>query len=240
MNDFEDNGRVLEGTLVLLLACNEAACIAETIKELRSKLHDVEVLVVDDGSSDATSARALEAGAWVVRHPINLGVAAGESTGLKYALRGRHSYVIRMDGDGQHDPASVPAIIAELERGADLVIGGRYSGVSSYQSHGLRRLGGVFLSALIRALSGLTVRDPTSGFRGFSRRAVEYFADTHPHDYPEPESVVMAVRRGLIVAEVPARMRPRATGRSSITAWKSVFYMFKVSFALVLERARPR
>lgn len=227
-------------TLIVLLAMNEAECIGETVGELRRLLPAVDVLVVDDGSRDETAAIARSAGAAVASHPINLGVAVGESTGLRYALRHHYARAIRMDGDGQHDPASVAELMRALDQGTDVVIGSRFAGTVSYESKGLRRLGSRFLSLLLRLLSGRRISDPTSGFRGFGARAIAYFADTHPHDYPEPESVLMAVKQGLSVAEVPVRMRPRLTGTSSLTPWKSMFYMVKVSFALLLETARSK
>lgn len=224
--------------LIVLLAHNEEACIASTVRELHQRLPDVDVLVVDDGSRDRTAAVARDAGACVVSHPFNLGVAAGESTGLLHALRHGYTRVIRMDGDGQHDPESIPALLAELERGTELVIGSRFAGITSFRSTWLRRFGSGFLSRLLSVLCKQRITDPTSGFRGFGGRAIAYFSRVHPHDYPEPESLLMASRKGFSIQEVAARMRPRRTGVSSLTPWKSAYFMVKVSFALLLERAR--
>ena len=225
-------------TLIVLLAHNEEACIADTVAELYRELPGVDVLVVNDGSKDQTALQARSAGALVVSHPFNLGVAAGEATGLLFALRHGYSRVIRMDGDGQHDPHSVPELLRALEAGAELVVGSRFAGVTSFRSTWLRRFGNRFLSRLLSTLSHQRITDPTSGFRGFGPKAIRFFAATHPHDYPEPESVLMAARQGFSITEVPVRMRPRQTGVSSLTPFKAAFYMIKVSFALLMERVR--
>ncbi|MCP3138238.1 glycosyltransferase family 2 protein [Pyxidicoccus xibeiensis] len=225
--------------LIVLLAYNEEECIGSTVAELREALPGMDVLVVDDGSADQTAARAREAGAHVLTHPFNLGVAAGEATGLLYASRQGYQRVLRMDGDGQHDPASVPMLLEALDAGKELVIGSRFAGVTTFRSTWLRRFGNQFLSRLLSTLTQQRITDPTSGFRGFGPRAIAFFGRTHPHDYPEPESVLMASRQGFPITEVPARMRPRRTGTSSLTPWKSAFYMAKVSFALLMERVRP-
>jgi glycosyltransferase involved in cell wall biosynthesis len=226
------------GTLIILLAYNEEACIADVVTELRREVPGVDVAVVDDGSRDRTSERAREAGAHVLRHPINLGVAAAEATGLLYALRHGYSRALRMDGDGQHDPHSVPALLEALEKGAELVVGSRFAGVSSFRSTWLRRLGSGLISGLLSSLCRQRITDPTSGFRGFGPRAMRYFSTHFPHDYPEPESVLMASRQRLPIAEVPVKMRARRAGESTLTAWRSTFYMAKVSFALFMERFR--
>ncbi|WP_163998290.1 glycosyltransferase family 2 protein [Pyxidicoccus caerfyrddinensis] len=224
--------------LVVLLAYNEEACIAETISEVRRVVPGVDVLVVDDGSADATAVMARRAGAVVVSHPFNLGVAAGEATGLLFAERHGYAALVRIDGDGQHDPAFIAPLLARVDDGADLVIGSRFAGLQSFRSTGLRRFGNQFLARLLTTLCKRPVTDPTSGFRGFSARAIAFFGETHPHDYPEPESILMAARQGFRIDEVPVQMRPRRTGTSSLTPWRSAFYMIKVSFALLLERVR--
>lgn len=224
--------------LIILLAYNEEACIAATVAELRAALPDIDVLVVNDGSADRTEEEARRAGAYVVTHPFNLGVAAGEASGLLFAARRGYRRVVRMDGDGQHDPQFVPALLQALDAGAELVIGSRFAGLDSFRSTLLRRMGNRFLASLLSALCRQKMTDPTSGFRAFGPRAIRYFATTHPHDYPEPESALMAARQGFPIVEVPVRMRPRRTGVSSLTPWKSMFYMAKVSFALLMERVR--
>ncbi len=226
--------------LVAVLAYNEAPSIAHTIRELTGTARNVDVLVVDDGSTDGTAALAREAGAAVLRHPVNLGVSTGEASALAYALRHGFRMMVRVDGDGQHDPACVKSLMDAIEGGADLVIGSRFAGTASYTSTGLRRLGIGFLSRLLSSLIRMRVTDPTSGFRGFSRGAMRLFSRTYPHEYPEPESVLMASRSGLVIREVPVRMRPRFAGRSSLSGWGAAFYVLKVCTALSLEFLRSR
>ncbi len=230
---------LFDNAVAIVLAYNEAACIAEFVQELRRSCPALAVVVVDDGSADDTAAVARRGGATVLRHPYNLGVAAAESTGLLYAVRKGYTRVVRLDGDGQHDPAYVADLLDAVARGADVAVGSRYLGIKSFASTALRRAGSQYLSWLLSALCGMRITDPTSGFRAFSRAAARGFAESPPHDYPEPESALWACRRGLRVVEVPVAMRPRSTGTSSITPVRSLYYMVKVSLALTLERLRP-
>src|SRR6185295_12114658 len=174
------------------------------------------------------------------RHPINLGVSAAESTGLAFARRRGYGAVVRMDGDGQHDPAFAGALLEAVRGGADLAVGTRFGDLRSFESTALRRAGNAFLSKVVSVLCRQKVTDPTSGFRAFSARAAAYFAGIHPHDYPEPESLLMAHRQGFRIREVPVRMRPRTSGRSSLTPGRSAYYMVKTSLALTLELLRAR
>jgi glycosyltransferase involved in cell wall biosynthesis len=224
----------------VLLALDEEACIAHTVREVKVALPDADVLVVDDGSSDDTAREALTAGAMVARHPINLGVSAAEATGLSYAHREGYSAVVRMDGDGQHDPVFASALLSAVRDGADLAVGTRFAELRSFESTALRRAGNAFLSSVVSALCGQKVTDPTSGFRAFSARGAAFFAGVHPHDYPEPESLLMAHRQGFRIREVPVRMRARTTGKSSLTPGRSAYYMVKTSLALTLELLRAR
>jgi len=226
--------------LAVLLAFDEAECIGRTVREAKAALPDADVLVVDDGSADGTAQEALAAGALVARHPINLGVSAAESTGLAYAVRHGYGAVVRMDGDGQHDPAFAGALLDAVREGTDLVVGTRFGEVKSFESTPLRRAGNSLLSAMVSALCRQKVTDPTSGFRAFSPRGAAFFAGVHPHDYPEPESLLMAHRQGFRIREVPVRMRPRTSGRSSLTPGRSAYYMVKTSLALTLELLRAR
>jgi glycosyltransferase involved in cell wall biosynthesis len=226
--------------VALVLAYNESACIAEVIAELRQAAPQVDLVVIDDGSTDRTAEAARAAGATVLRHPLNLGVAAAEATGLMYAVRRGYTRAVRLDGDGQHDPAFVGPLFDALDAGADVVVGSRYLDLRSFESSSLRRAGGRYLAWLLSALCKMRITDPTSGYRAFSLAAIRSFAASHPHDYPEPESLLLARRRGLEVVEVSVRMRPRKTGRSSITPGRSLYYMVKVSLALTLESLRPQ
>ncbi len=225
---------------MLLLAFREEAAIGATVAEVRAALPGADVLVVDDGSPDRTTEVALSAGARVVRHPFNLGVAAAESTGLRYAARHGYRVALRMDGDGQHDPASAAALLEAVAAGAELAIGTRFGEVATFRSTVVRRAGNRLLARVVSWLAGRDLTDPTSGYRAFGGRALPFFAEHFPHDYPEPESLVWASRQGFALREVPVRMRPRRGGRSSLTPLRSAYYMIKVSLALLLEISRSR
>ncbi|MHB1846710.1 MAG: glycosyltransferase family 2 protein [Deltaproteobacteria bacterium] len=239
--------------LVVLLAFEEEAAIGRVVAETRAALPEAEILVVDDGSSDQTATAARDAGATVARHPWNLGVAAAEATGLRYAQRHGHRAVVRMDGDGQHDPQSGRALLAAIERGAELAVGSRFFGPAEppaadgaaslapgFRSTAARRSGNALLARIVSSLCGQRLTDPTSGLRAFGGRAIPFFAARFPHDYPEPESLVWASREGFRLEELPVRMRPRLAGQSSLTPLRSSYYMLKVTFALALELARTR
>ncbi len=225
-------------TLIIIPAFNESAAIAGVVADIRQHCeHDI--LVIDDGSKDDTADRAGETGVTVVRHPCNLGIGAAVQTGYMYALRHGYDIVVRQDGDGQHDPAYIPQIVALLERGeSDIVVGSRFLAREGFQSTVVRRLGILILS-VISALIGTQTTDPTSGYWGLNRRAFEALAPTHPDDYPETEALVIAAAAGCRTQEIPVIMRERTTGRSSISALYSGFYMIKVILALLIVHLSP-
>ncbi len=225
-------------TLVIIPAFNESAAIGEVVADI-GRHCDHEILVVDDGSEDETADRAREAGAIVVRHPCNLGIGAAVQTGYLFALRHGYDTVVRQDGDGQHDPSYIAEIVAMLERGdADIIVGSRFLAREGFQSTLVRRLGIVILS-VISALIGTRTTDPTSGYWGVNRRALEALAPSHPDDYPETEALVIAAAAGCRTQEIPVIMRERTTGRSSISALYSGFYMIKVILALLIVHLSP-
>lgn len=225
-------------TLVIIPAFNEAEAIGAVVADIRAHC-DHDILVIDDGSVDATAARAAAAGAQVVRHPCNLGIGAAVQTGYLYALRHGYDTVVRQDGDGQHDPSYIPALLDILRRGdSDIVVGSRFLAREGFQSTVVRRLGIVILS-VVSALVGTKTTDPTSGYWALNRRALEALAPSHPDDYPETEALVIAAAAGCRTSELPVRMRERETGRSSIGALYSGFYMIKVILALLIVHVRP-
>jgi glycosyltransferase involved in cell wall biosynthesis len=209
-----------------------------------------ELLVVDDGSTDRTGPIAEElAGSsrlplHVLHLPMNSGIGVAVQTGYLFAAqRGGYEYVIQLDADGQHDPAAVPALVKECEtQGLDLCVGSRFlaGGDRGYRSTFLRRLGIRFFAWLIRRLSGMRLTDPTSGFRCAGPRVWRRFARDYPDDYPEPESLFWCARNRLRIGEVPVHMRPRQGGLSSIRPAGSVYYMLKVSLAILLDKLRAR
>lgn len=225
--------------LVIIPAYNEAAAIATTVGDIRRNCaHDI--AVIDDGSADETARHAAAAGAEVLRHPCNLGIGAAVQTGYLYALQRGYDMVIRQDGDGQHDPSYIPTFVEILRRGeGDVVIGSRFLAREGFQSTIVRRVGIAILS-VISALIGTRTTDPTSGYWGINRRALDILAHSFPDDYPETEAMLIAAAAGCRIVEVPVIMRERRTGRSSIGALYSGFYMVKVILALLILHVRPR
>jgi len=225
-------------TLIILPAYNEAANITRTLHALSQALPLVDVLVINDGSEDDTGALAEAAGAAVLHLPYNVGIGAGVQTGLLYAQRQGYAVVARNDGDGQHAPEGLAHLLERLACGdVDMVIGSRFLG-DDYGTPLARRLGIGLLASLISRIVGQPITDPTSGYAVFNRRAIDLFARVYPHDYPEPEAIVMAHRSGLRLCEIPVTMRKREGGRSSITALRSAYYMLKVTLAILIHLLR--
>jgi glycosyltransferase involved in cell wall biosynthesis len=223
-------------------ARNEEDAVGRVVEELRAFDPELDVVVIDDGSEDATAERAAAAGAAVVRLPYNLGIGGAVQTGFKYALEHGYETVIRLDGDGQHDPQQIPNLLAPLERDdADVVVGSRFAdGGGDYRAPFARRAGIRWFARLVSLLTRQKLTDTTSGFQAVNARAIRLFAADYPHDYPEVEAAVMVVRHRLRILEVPARMRGRETGRSSITTLRSLYYAVKVTLALLVGVFRRR
>jgi glycosyltransferase involved in cell wall biosynthesis len=222
--------------LAIVPAYNEEAAVADVIREIRRAEAEIDVLVIDDGSSDATAEVAHAAGARVARLPFNLGIGGAVQTGFRVAWDEGYDVAIQIDGDGQHPPEELPRLLGPLEEGrADYVIGSRFAEPSDYRAPRTRRSGILLLSWLVSRIVGRRMTDTTSGFRAAGRRAIELFAAHYPHDYPEVEATVIAARSGLRVIEVPVQMRARAAGRSSISPLQSVYYMVKVLLAVGVQ-----
>lgn len=235
----------MKDTLAIVLAFNEEASLPEVLRRLRASCPDLDVLVVNDGSGDRTSAVGRAAGVRVVDLPYNSGVAAAEQTGFLHAIERGFPYTLRLDGDGQHDPVEAGQLIDRLRAGtADVVIGSRFlsrpagAGSPAARSPFARRAGIAWLSFLVRVLSGQVVTDPTSGFRAFNQRAVRFLTSAYPEDYPEPESILMLSRGGFRIAEIPVSSLARQGGRSSIGRLDGLQYAVKVTFALLIQRIR--
>ena len=228
--------------LAIVPARNEAEAVGRVIAELRAFDPGIDVLGIDDGSTDETAARAGAAGAIVLRLPYNLGIGGAVQTGFKYALAHGYGTVVRLDGDGQHDPGEIPKLLQPLARDeADVVVGSRFaSGEGDYRPPFARRAGIRWFAGLVSLLTGQKLTDTTSGFQAVNARAIRLFAADYPHDYPEVEAAVMLVRHRLRIVEVPARMRGRETGSSSITALRSLYYAVKVTLALFVGVFRRR
>jgi len=215
--------------LILIPAYNEEGAVGGVIQEVRQVLPDTPILVVDDCSEDATLTTARQAGARVLTLPYHLGLGGCVQAGYRLAFELGYDYVIRVDGDGQHDPRDIPAILRALEQEkCEMVIGSRFLDGSSEHTSAARGAAILFFRAVLRPILGKRVYDPTSGFVGANRTALELFSRTFPLEYPEIEALVVLQRRRFRFLEVPCRMRPRKAGRSTITAMKSLYYMAHV------------
>ena len=228
--------------LVIIPAFNEAGAIERTVSEVLACGVPVAVIVVDDGSSDDTFQRAAGTGVLVLRLPFNLGIGGAVQAGYRYAKAHDFDIAVQIDGDGQHDPAFLRQVIAPVAAGtADMVVGSRFlDGRKGFRSSVIRRVGIRFFTFLIRLLTGIVITDPTSGFRACGRKLIDVFAAYYPQDYPEPEAVVVARRLHARVCEVPVLMRARVSGTSSISFFRSFYYMFKVSGAILLHTLKAR
>ena len=226
--------------VAIVPAHNEAGAVGGVVDELRAFDPLLDVVVVDDGSTDSTAAVARARGAAVVRLPYNLGIGGAVQTGFKYALERGYDVAVRLDGDGQHDPAELPKLLAPLERDeADIVTGSRFAeGGDDYRPSLARRVGIGFFARLVSLLVRRRVTDTTSGFQALNRRGIALFAADYPHDYPEVEATVLVARHRLRSLEVPVHMREREHGESSITLVRSVYYMLKVTLALFVAMFR--
>lgn len=218
-----------DSLLIIVPAWNEEGAIAGVVRDIHEHVPGVNVLVIDDYSSDGTIAAARGEGAQVLPLPHHLGLGGCVQAGYKLAYELGFSYVIRVDGDGQHAAADIPRMFERLRTsGCEMVIGSRFVTDNGSQTGAVRSLGIRFFRLVLRPILGKAVHDPTSGFVGVNRRALNVFRGSFPLDYPEIEALVVLQRRRFRFEEVPCQMRPRTTGRSSITPFKSLNYVVHV------------
>jgi glycosyltransferase involved in cell wall biosynthesis len=227
-------------TLVVIPAFNEEEKIQAVVREIRREMPEAVVLAVNDGSRDRTEARARSAGAKVLSHPFNMGYGVALQTGYKYARKYGFEWVLQMDGDGQHDPRYLPALLREVkEGGADVAIGSRFLGEGDYRASRARQAGICLFRFVASCLCGQKITDPTSGYQALSRRAVEFCTgDSFPGDYPDTDVLVMMHRAGMRIREVPVRMHPNAQGRSMHSGWKPLYYLYKMCLSITLNLLR--
>lgn len=223
--------------LVIIPCYNEAENICRVVQRLKAACPDVDYLVVNDCSTDDSARILRENGYNYLDLPLNLGIGGGVQSGYLYATANDYDITVQMDGDGQHDPQYLYDVIRPVAEGKlDMCIGSRFIKKEGFQTSFMRRLGINIISVLLRILCGAHVRDTTSGFRASNRQLTEYFAQHYAQDYPEPEAIISAVLEGFRVGEAPVVMAERMGGISSINAFKSVYYMIKVSLSLVVFR----
>ena len=226
--------------LVIVPAHDEEESLPATLEELRREAPAVDVLVVDDGSHDATAQVARERGVAVVSHAVNLGVDGTLQTGFRWALRHGYDVGVQLDADGQHDPAHLPALLEPILKGAcDVSIGSRYVARTGYRAPVARRLGMMLFSAVVRLSVGQRITDTTSGYRAYGRAVMEICQHDFPKDFPDAPLLIDLARRGFRLAEVPVEMRAREAGRSFYTLGKSLYYPYKnllASFMVLLKR----
>jgi len=215
--------------VILIPAYNEAARLPDVLRKVAERAPGFEVVVVDDGSRDATAAVAARGNARVLRHPFNLGYGAALQTGYKYAWRAGAELLVQMDADGQHDPADAPALVEPVERDElDLVIGSRFLGAGDYRMGALRNTGRALFQAIVRFF-GLCVTDPTSGFQAMNRGVLElYLGDAFPTDYPDVDVLLATHRQGLRVGERPVTMAESLRASSLHSGWAPLYYVYKM------------
>ena len=231
----------VQRVLVVLPAWNEEHSLPGVLAEIHEHLPDVGVLVVNDGSADATSAVARRHGAAVLDLPFNLGVGGAMRAGFRYAIEQRYDIVVQVDADGQHDPRDVPRIVAQLAH-HDVVIGARFAGSGEYAVRGPRRWAMQVMAGTISRMAGTKLTDTTSGFRGAGPRAVRLFAVHYPAEYlgDTVESLIIALRSGLSVDQVGVSMRERTGGRPSQSPVKAGIYLLRACLALLISLTRRR
>lgn len=223
--------------LLIIPAYNEAENIEKVVNDLIQNYPQYDYVIVNDGSRDETEEICLKNHYQMLSLSLNLGIGGAVQTGYRYALKNHYDIAIQIDGDGQHDIAYVEKLIEPIFSGeADIAIGSRFIKKEGFQSSATRRMGISFLSGLIHVLCFKKVKDVTSGFRAVNEKFIKIYAENYPSDYPEPEAIVAAIMHRGRIAEVPVIMKERAGGSSSINLKRSVYYMIKVTLAILVCR----
>ncbi|MET3174513.1 UNVERIFIED_ORG: glycosyltransferase involved in cell wall biosynthesis [Arthrobacter sp. UYCu721] len=227
--------------LIIMPAWNEAESVGNTVREVLAVGRPYDVLVVNDGSKDHTAVLAADAGATVLNLPFNLGVGGAMRAGFKYAQRRGYRRVIQVDADGQHDPRNIEEVLAGLDY-ADISIGARFADRGDYEVKGPRKWAMQFLARVISGLAKTRLTDVTSGFRAANERAISQYLDHYPAEYlgDTIDSLVVAVRSGCTVTQVPVAMRPRQGGTPSHNPLKAAIYLGRSIFALLFALTRKR
>ena len=224
-------------TLIIIPAYNEQKNIEKVVDHIVENYPQYDYVIINDGSKDKTRDLCRRRGYQYLNLSINLGIGGAVQTGYKYARDKGYEIAVQIDGDGQHDIAYLEPMLKVLESGeADIVIGSRFLKKEGFQTSAMRRAGINFLSGLIWVCTGKRIKDVTSGFRAVNKRFIEIYADNYPTDYPEPEAIIAAIMNRGKVVECPVVMRERENGTSSIKVFGSVYYMIKVTLAILVCR----
>lgn len=241
MRRYDSDMPAAQSLLVIVPALNEEASVGAVVRELRATVPQAHVLVVNDGSTDRTSEVAASAGAAVLELPVNLGVGGAMRAGYKYAFRNGYHATVQHDADGQHDPRNIADLLAELDAGADVVIGARFAGVGEYRVRGPRRWSMKLLSRVLSRVAGTKLTDTTSGFKACGRSAIRLYASNYPAEYlgDTVEAIVIGARAGLTIRQVGVSMRERTAGRPSHSPLRAAIFLLRALLALAIALSRP-
>jgi glycosyltransferase involved in cell wall biosynthesis len=232
--------KLSKNTLVIVPAYNEEGSIARVVEHTHSHVPQADILVVDDGSHDRTARKARESGAMVISLPYNMGIGSAVQSGFLFAKQKGYHFAVQVDGDGQHPASEISRLLAALEDGVDMAIGSRFVEPTNYRAPFLRAMGIKVFSFLVSLIVGKRVHDTTSGFRACGRKAIVLLTETYPHDYPEVEALITLHRNGMSFVEVPVEMNYRQEGKSSISAKAGIYYMLKVTLAVLVAIIKRR
>lgn len=223
--------------LIIIPAYNEAGNIERVVNNIRDNYPQYDYVVINDGSVDRTEEICIRNHYNMISLPLNLGIGGAVQTGYRYAQKHDYDIAVQIDGDGQHDISYIEQLILPImNKEADITIGSRFISKEGFQSTSSRRFGISILSFLIRCLCFVKIKDVTSGFRAVNRKFIQIYAGNYPDDYPEPEAIVTALMYRGRIKEIPVVMRERVNGNSSINLKKSIYYMIKVTLAILICR----
>lgn len=225
--------------LVIIPAFNEEGNLKKTIRDIKENAPDFDYVVINDCSTDDTLEICRQNKFSYLNLPVNLGIGGAVQTGYRYAYYHGYDIAVQFDGDGQHSASYLKVMCDTMQKtGCDMVIGSRFIEKEGFQSSSLRRIGIKYFTGLIKLLTGKKITDPTSGMRMINRKLLKKFTEDYPKDYPEPESVVTVLTENYKVSEIPVIMKEREEGVSSISLRKSIYYMIKVSLAVLIARMK--
>lgn len=225
--------------LVIIPAFNEEKNISLVIEAIKRLPFHLEILVVDDGSSDYTAQNAKKSGAIIISLPFNLGYGAALQTGFKYAVYKNYEYIIHMDADGQHEVRSIIDLKSEIEEGrSDIVIGSRFLEDPNYSVVFSRRIGIMIFRFIIKLITKQNITDPTSGFQALNRKAFELYSHIYPSDFPDADIIIASYLSGLKIVEIPVKIFPKHFGKSIHSGFKPIYYIYKMFLSILVTILR--